>query len=63
MWSEQMTDKVTHPAPPPASRGEEWKYAEKAMTWYGWGSPVGAGIFFVGLGVFILLLRFAVAGL
>jgi hypothetical protein len=41
----------------------QWKYAEQAMTWYGWGSPVGAGIFLVGLGLFILLVRFAVLGL
>jgi hypothetical protein len=23
------------------TEAEEWKYAEKALTWYGWGSPVG----------------------
>ena len=22
---------------------EAWKYAQKAMTWYGWGSPIGTG--------------------
>ncbi len=32
-------------------RAEEWKYAEKAMAWYGWGSPVG-----LGLGIALLLL-------
>ena len=34
----------------PLTRDEEWKYAEKAMTWYGWGSPVGLGIMLVCLG-------------
>jgi len=35
----------------------------KAMTWYGWGSPVGAGLFLVGLGAFLVLARYALAGL
>jgi hypothetical protein len=43
----------------PRRDDEAWKYAEKAMTWYGWGSPVGLGLFIVCIGVFILLLRFA----
>ena len=47
----------------PLSREDEWKYAERALTWHGWGSPVGAGIFFVGLGVGALLLRFAILGI
>jgi hypothetical protein len=21
-----------------------WRYADKAMSWYGWGSPVGIGL-------------------
>lgn len=40
------------------------------MAWYGWGSPVGLGIFLVLLGVFLvaigvllLLLRFTFFGL
>ena len=37
----------------------DWKYAEKAMTWYGWGSPIGLGFFVVAIGVFILLLHLA----
>jgi hypothetical protein len=32
------------------------------MTWYGWGSPVGAGLFLVGLGTLLLLGRFALLG-
>jgi hypothetical protein len=38
---------------------ESWKYAEKSMTWYGWGSPVGLGLFIISVGVFILLLHYA----
>jgi hypothetical protein len=36
-----------------------WKYAEKAMTWYGWGSPVGLGLFVISIGAFVLLLHYA----
>jgi len=45
------------------SRDEEWKYAEKALTWHGWGSPVGVGVFVVGIGVGGLLIRLAILGL
>ena len=38
---------------------ESWKYAEKSMTWYGWGSPVGLGLFIISIGVFTLLLHYA----
>jgi hypothetical protein len=24
---------------------DDWKYSEKAMSWYGWGSPVGLSLF------------------
>jgi hypothetical protein len=41
---------------------DQWKYAEKAMSWYGWGSPVGLGLFLVGLGAAALLVRLAIAG-
>jgi hypothetical protein len=41
------------------SEAEEWKYAEKALTWSGWGSPVGLGIFIVAIGVFLLLIHHA----
>ena len=37
---------------------EAW-YAEKSMTWYGRGSPVGLGLFFVSVGAFIVLLSHA----
>jgi hypothetical protein len=29
---------------------ETWKYAQKAMSWYGWGSPVGLGLLIVAIG-------------
>jgi hypothetical protein len=29
---------------------EAWKYAQKAMSWYGWGSPVGLGLLIVAIG-------------
>jgi hypothetical protein len=38
---------------------DAWKYADKAMTWYGWGSPVGIGLFIVSIGVFVLLIHHA----
>jgi hypothetical protein len=47
---------------PGRTEEEEWKYASKAMAWYGWGSPIGAGIFLVcGAGT-IALLRYAFWG-
>ena len=41
------------------TEAEEWKYAEKALTWYGWGSPVGLGAFLIAIGVFLLLIHHA----
>lgn len=38
---------------------EGWKYAQKAMSWYGWGSPVGLGLFIVAVGAFTALLHVA----
>ena len=43
----------------PCSDAEAWKYAEKALTWYGWGSPVGLGIFLVSLALVLLLVHHA----
>jgi hypothetical protein len=40
-----------------AKHDQEWKYAEKALTWYGWGSPVGVGLFIVSIGAFLVLLH------
>ena len=36
-----------------------WRYASKAMTWYGWGSPVGAGMFIISIGAFLVLVHVA----
>ncbi len=41
---------------------EEWKYASKAMAWYGWGSPVGLGLFLVCLAAVAVLVRVALLG-
>ena len=38
---------------------ETWKYAQKAMSWYGWGSPVGIGLFIVAIGATVVLLHLA----
>lgn len=46
----------------PRSEEREWKYAEKALNWYGWGSPVGLGIFLVALGIGLYLIRLVVTG-
>ena len=42
---------------------EQWRYAEPALRWHGWGSPVGLGISLVCLGAAALLFRFAIIGL
>ncbi len=41
---------------------EAWRYSRLAMAWHGWGSPVGLGLFLVGLGAAALLARLAVQG-
>jgi hypothetical protein len=38
---------------------EAWRYASKAMTWYGWGSPVGVGLFIISIGAFLVLIHVA----
>jgi hypothetical protein len=38
---------------------ETWKYAQKAMSWYGWGSPVGLGLLIVAIGASVELLHVA----
>jgi hypothetical protein len=38
---------------------EAWRYASKAMTWYGWGSPVGVGLFIISIGAFLALIHVA----
>ncbi len=41
----------------PQNDAEAWKYAEKAMAWYGWGSPVGLSIFLVSIGLVLVLIH------
>jgi len=38
---------------------DAWRYAQRAMNWYGWGSPVGLGIFLVAIALVVLILRYA----
>lgn len=38
---------------------DTWKYAEQSMKWFGWGSPIGLGAFFMAIGVFVVLLHMA----
>jgi hypothetical protein len=53
---------MTTPAVQGRSEEEEWRYAGAAMAWYGWGSPIGAGVFLVCLAVVAALVRYAVLG-
>jgi len=46
-----------------SARDEASRYSRLAMAWHGWGSPVGLGVFLVGLGAAALLMRLAIAGL
>jgi len=43
----------------PHTEAEAWKCSEKAMSWYGWGSPVGISVFLVAIGTFLLLIHAA----
>ena len=38
---------------------DQLKYAMAAMSWHGWGSPVGLGLFLVAIALVIVLLRYA----
>jgi hypothetical protein len=38
---------------------EAWKYALRAMSWHGWGSPVGLGLLIVAMGASVTLLHVA----
>lgn len=35
------------------------KYGLESMKWYGWGSPVGLGLAFVSIGIFLWMLHLA----
>jgi len=47
---------------PARTEDQEWRYANAAMSWYGWGSPIGAGIFLVWAAATIALLRYTFFG-
>jgi len=46
----------------PLTPDQEMKYGLSAMSWYGWGSPIGLGIFVVSLSVAALVVRLALHG-
>ena len=47
---------------PPLTREEEWRYAQTALSWHGWGSPIGLGLGLVCLGIAALLGRIMIFG-
>ena len=47
---------------PPLTPDEDWRYAQTALSWYGWGSPVGLGIGLVCLSLAALVSRFVLFG-
>jgi hypothetical protein len=47
-----MTDEIK-------GNAETWKYAQKAMSWYGWVSPVGLSLLILSIGAFVALLHVA----
>ena len=57
-----MSSKDTTGGSDAATVDQTWRYADRAMRWHGWGSPVGAAVFLVGLGGFLALLRLALLG-
>lgn len=38
---------------------ETWRYAEKTLSWYGWGSPAGLGMLMLSLSGSLYLLHLA----
>jgi hypothetical protein len=38
---------------------DAWRYGEKAMDWYGWGSPVGLGLLLLSVSGSLYLLHAA----
>jgi hypothetical protein len=41
---------------------EQMNFARQALSWHGWASPVGLGIFMVSLALTALVVRFAILG-
>jgi hypothetical protein len=35
--------------------------AQKALSWYGWGSPIGLALFFIGLTICFAIVKFALS--
>jgi hypothetical protein len=46
----------------PLTREQEWRYAKEALTWYGWGSPIGLGFGLLCIGIAAALIRLAIIG-
>lgn len=41
---------------------EQMNFARQALSWHGWASPVGLGIFLVSLALTALVIRMAIFG-
>ena len=53
-----------NPTTPTTRKGRPpWRFAERSMEWYGWGSPIGMGAMIVALAAAAVLLRLAIFGL
>jgi len=46
----------------PLTPEQQWKCAQSAMSWHGWGSPVGLSIFLVSLALATLAIRLIIVG-
>ncbi|MGL4285647.1 MAG: hypothetical protein ACRCVA_04850 [Phreatobacter sp.] len=53
------SDAQNHLTPGDAS---PWRAEQAAMTWHGWGSPVGIGLLLIAIGIAAVLVRHAVLG-
>jgi hypothetical protein len=42
---------------------EQMNFARQALSWHGWASPVGLGIFLVSLALTALVVRLAILGI
>ena len=47
----------------PLTREEEWKYAKLALTWHGWGSPVGLSVFILSVTAAAVAVRWMIGGI
>jgi hypothetical protein len=53
---------MTQPATEPMT-ADQVNFARQALSWHGWASPVGLGIFLVSLAVTALVIRMAIFGI